>query len=204
MASKLLQANLGHTRIAQDLFLHSLAERGAGLGVASEPYRIPADDTRWFGVPGGSVAAYWRSCQESPRPTLIEAEEFLVAVKWGALVVVALYAPPRWTGTDYEEHLDRVAGVIRRCAPHPVVVAGDFNAKSGAWGSPVTNHRGRLTEAWAASTGLHLLNEGSVSTCVRPQGDLSLTSHGSMALRCAQWGVGGWRRGSTLVPIICT
>ncbi|XP_032689638.1 uncharacterized protein LOC116852965 [Odontomachus brunneus] len=136
-------ANVGHTTIAQDLFLHSLTERGAGLGVASEPDRIPADDTR---------------------------------------------GP---TGADYEEHLDRVAGVIRRCAPHPVVVAGDFNAKSGARGSPVTNHRGRLTEAWAASTGLHLFNEGSVSTCVRPQGEsiIDLTWVNSPAVRA----VGGWR-----------
>ncbi|XP_032690640.1 uncharacterized protein LOC116853617 [Odontomachus brunneus] len=140
---------------------------------------------------GGSVAAYWRSCQKSPRPKLIEAEEFLVALKWGALVVVALYAPPRWTGGDYEEHFNRVAVVIRRCAPHPVVVVGDFNAKSGAWGSPVTNHRGRLTEAWAASTGLHLLNEGSVSTCMRPQGEsiIDLTWVNVPAVRA----VGGWR-----------
>ncbi|XP_032690542.1 uncharacterized protein LOC116853523 [Odontomachus brunneus] len=75
--------------------------------------------------------------------------------------------------------------------PHPVVVAGDFNAKSGAWGSPVTNHRGRLTEAWAASTGVHLLNEGSVSTCVRPQGEsiIDLTWVNSPAVRA----VGGLR-----------
>ncbi|XP_032690720.1 uncharacterized protein LOC116853670 [Odontomachus brunneus] len=191
MATKLLQANLGHTRIAQDLFLHSFAERRAGLGVVSEPYRIPADDSRWFGNPGGSAAIYWRGCQESPRPTLIVAEEFLVAVKWGALVVVALYAPPRWRRVDYEAHLDRVSGVIRRCAPHPVVVAGDFNAKSTAWGSPATSVRGRLTEGWAALMGLRILNEGSVSTCVRPQGEsiIDLTWVNGPAARAA----GGWK-----------
>ncbi|XP_032683105.1 uncharacterized protein LOC116849732 [Odontomachus brunneus] len=156
MASKLLQANLGHTRIAQDLFLHSLAERRAGLGVAAEPYRIPADDSRWFGVSGSSVAIYWR-----------------------------------WNRADYETHLDRVSGVVRRCAPHPLVVAGDFNAKSRAWGSPATNVRGRLTEFWTASTGLCLLNEGSMSTCVRPQGEsiIDLTWVNGPAARA----VGVWK-----------
>jgi len=34
----ILQANLNHARRAQDLFLHTMAERGCWLGVASEPY----------------------------------------------------------------------------------------------------------------------------------------------------------------------
>lgn len=36
MPQSLLQANLNRTREAQDLFVHSLAERGCSLGIAVE------------------------------------------------------------------------------------------------------------------------------------------------------------------------
>ncbi|XP_029158398.1 uncharacterized protein LOC114940770 [Nylanderia fulva] len=50
------------------------------------------------------------------------------------------------------------------------MVAGDFNAKSTAWGSPQTDWRGDEVEEWAAQCDLTLLNLGSEKTCVRRQG----------------------------------
>jgi len=41
MTVKLLQANLNHACQVQNLFLQSLAERGIGLAVVAEPYKIP-------------------------------------------------------------------------------------------------------------------------------------------------------------------
>jgi len=41
--SIILQANLNHARHAQDLCLHTMAERGCGLGVVAEPYAVPPD-----------------------------------------------------------------------------------------------------------------------------------------------------------------
>ncbi|XP_024882910.1 uncharacterized protein LOC112461763 [Temnothorax curvispinosus] len=51
-----------------------------------------------------------------------------------------------------------------------MVVAGDFNAKSALWGSPVTDRRGRILETWAAGLDLVIVNSGQVQTCVRRQG----------------------------------
>lgn len=39
-----------------------------------------------------------------------------------------------------------------------MILAGDLNAKSVAWGSPRSDARGRLLERWANVTGLYLLN----------------------------------------------
>lgn len=45
-APLIIQANLNHARRAQDLFLHTMAERGCGLGVVAEPYAPPPPITR--------------------------------------------------------------------------------------------------------------------------------------------------------------
>jgi len=63
-----------------------------------------------------------------------------------------------------------VIGQIGR-HPWPALVAGDMNAHSTQWGNPATSPRGMAAEDWVASMGLILLNRGSSSTCVRPQGE---------------------------------
>ncbi|EFN76005.1 hypothetical protein EAI_14691, partial [Harpegnathos saltator] len=54
----------------------------------------------------------------------------------------------------------------------PVVVAGDFNAHSTGWRcSPRQDSRGGAVADWAVELGLLLMNRGSTSTCVRPNGE---------------------------------
>jgi len=59
----ILQANLNHARRAQDLFLHTMAERGCGLGVASESYAAPPrPPVLVSGRVLGGAAPWWPSC----------------------------------------------------------------------------------------------------------------------------------------------
>ncbi|XP_039315521.1 uncharacterized protein LOC120360037 [Solenopsis invicta] len=60
--------------------------------------------------------------------------------------------------------------VVRRLQPGWVLVAGDFNARSADWGCPVTDTRGEMLGDWAAALDLHVLNRGSVPTCVAARG----------------------------------
>jgi len=57
MPSFILQANLNHARRAQDLFLHTMVERGCGLGVVAEPYAVPPGHSSWFAGGGPGRAA---------------------------------------------------------------------------------------------------------------------------------------------------
>ena len=41
LTGRIVQINLNHSARAQDLLLQTMAERGLGLAVAAEPYRIP-------------------------------------------------------------------------------------------------------------------------------------------------------------------
>ncbi|XP_026825055.1 uncharacterized protein LOC113561845 [Ooceraea biroi] len=192
MALHLLQTNLNHARRAQDLYVHSLAERGFGLGIAAEPYRVPVDHPHWAADGRGSVAITWCPAAGSPPMTLIESGGGFVAVAWGDVAVVGCYASPAMGLAEFEEYLDRVGECVStRLLPRPVLIAGDFNAKSCVWGSPRSDARGEALVDWAATLGLCVLNTGSESTCVRWQGEsiVDLTLANPAAARR----VSGWR-----------
>ncbi|XP_011859393.1 PREDICTED: uncharacterized protein LOC105556893 [Vollenhovia emeryi] len=181
MALKILQANLNHARQAQDLFLHSLAERGCGLGIVAEPYRIPIHPCCWVGSRDGSAAITWRRTGERSAPgSKIRAGENWVAMEWGPLKVIGVYLRPSLSRAEFEDSLQDLENVVRGFLPGPVMVAGDFNAKSALWGSRRPDVKGAEMVAWAARLGHHLENVGATSTCVRPQGesivDLTWTS----------------------------
>jgi len=175
--NRLIQINVNHTPSAQDLLHQVMAERGVDIAVVTEPYRVPTDHTRWAADKKSwrrwplapTVAITWRHTDTSLPCAFVEAGDGYVAVRWGKWLVVGVYIPPRLNIRQYERRLDSLQGCINR-HPWPALVAGDFNAHSTSWGSRVTNGKGRAVEEWA-QLGLILLNRGSVSTCVRPQGE---------------------------------
>ncbi|CAH1988125.1 unnamed protein product [Acanthoscelides obtectus] len=48
-----------------------------------------------------------------------------------------------------------------------VILAGDLNAKSTFWGSPLTDHRGRYLEEWIAELNMTIVNSGGLPTFQR-------------------------------------
>jgi len=188
---KILQANLNHARQAQDLFVHNLAERGYGLGIVAEPYKVPRNHPLWMASLCGKAAIIWRNATNTPPCTIMEAGEGYVAGQWGRIAVFSVYLSPALDAAQFTRRIDRMGECIRRLLPRPVLVAGDFNAKAGLWGSPQTNRRGSVLIEWAAELGLSILNSGTRSTCVRPQGqsivDLSWVSPSAARL------IGEWR-----------
>ncbi|XP_011860717.1 PREDICTED: uncharacterized protein LOC105557921 [Vollenhovia emeryi] len=169
-----------------------LAERGCGLGIVAEPYRVPKNPC-WAGSTDGSAAIVWRRTGEQAPPfSRLKAGEGWVAVKWGPLFVIGVYLRPSLTRAEADARLEELEDLVREYLPGPILVAGDFNAKSALWGSRRPDAKGADVEAWAARLGLHLENVGSVSTCVRPQGesivDLTWTSPAA-ARRISGWEV---------------
>lgn len=132
--TRLLQENLNHARQAQDLFVHTLAELDCGLGVIAEPYRVPATHPCWASDLSGLAALTWRETSSSPPCRHRESGHGFVAVDWGPMSVIAVYVSPNVSQTQFEDWLDDVRECARQCAPRPLIVAGDFNAKSGMWG----------------------------------------------------------------------
>lgn len=170
MDYKLLQSNINHAKAAQDLFLHTLAERGCTLGIVAEPYRIPEEHPSWVGDNTGTIAITWRWWDGAPICSFLTKGNHFVAVRWGSFSVVGVYLPPSEPIARYEERLEDIASCIRSLGKSPIIIGGDFNAWNETWGSRFTNPRGAILEDWASSLGLQLLNKGGEATCVRPQG----------------------------------
>ncbi|XP_071572844.1 uncharacterized protein [Temnothorax nylanderi] len=148
-----------------------MAERGCGLGIAAEPYWVPPNHSLWAGSRCGKVAITWRLTSEPVPCTRVEAGNGFVIVQWDRVYVAGVYISPNVDIASYERVLEDLRVCLARFLPQSqVIVAGDFNAKSALWGSPVTDGRGRILEYWAAGLGLTVLNTGTAQTCVRHRG----------------------------------
>lgn len=169
MGWAILQANVNHSAAAQDLLCQHMAEWGIGLGIVSEPYRVlPRQD--WAGDKDGLVALISRGGPHS-LPFCVEGRrKRFVVVSWGETTIVGVYRPPRRSLPELEGLLEDIEAIIRPKMDGPVLVAGDLNAKSDAWGSPVTDVFGRAVAEWADALGLVVFNRGSVPICVRHNG----------------------------------
>ncbi|XP_071652356.1 uncharacterized protein [Temnothorax longispinosus] len=149
-----------------------MAEQGCEIGVAAEPYQIPQNHALWAGSRCGLVAVTWRRNREPVLFSKFGKGDGFVVVKWSRVYVAGVYISPNVDTASYERLLADLRDCVLRIPParREILVAGDFNAKSALWGSPATDRRGRILEAWTAGLGLVVLNTGTAQTCVRRQG----------------------------------
>ncbi|KAJ0179616.1 hypothetical protein K1T71_005328 [Dendrolimus kikuchii] len=185
------RGNLNHCATAQDLLVQSMAQWGIQLAVVAEPYYVPPRSD-WAGDLDGLVAIIVRTAAACPPLAGVVRGRGYVAATIGEIVVVGGYFSPNRRLADFEGWIEEVGTVVARSRPRPVLVLGDFNAKSVSWGSPNTCARGEALEEWAIEKGLVVLNRGSVHTCVRQQGgsivDVTFASP-ELARRVRDWRV---------------
>lgn len=89
----------------------------------------------------GSVVITWTDRVSMPCVPLTAGDGY-VAVRMGSVVIVGVYISPALHLADFEERLEALGRLVRSLLPGRVVLGGDFNAKSRAWGSPRTDRRG--------------------------------------------------------------
>lgn len=170
--------------------MQTLAEWNIDVAVVAEPYAILARDN-WAGDRRGSVALISLTANGSPPFETVVRGQGWVKAEVDGTAIIGIYCSPNDDFADFERVLAELEALIGQVYPRPVLVAGDFNAKSTAWGSPATDVRGETLEEWASALGLQLLNRGNENTCVRYQGssivDLTFAS-APLARR-----VHGWR-----------
>ena len=170
MSHRLLQTNANHCARAQDLLVQTMAEWGIDLAIVAEPYAVPPADNRWRGDAAGLVAIVTKGGNTGAPLVPGERGNGYVACLWGDRAVVGVYISPNISLADFEAKLEEIGGVVRRLRSDWVLVAGDFNAKSGEWVSPVSNARGEMLGEWIVALDLHIINRGSEPTCVAARG----------------------------------
>lgn len=79
--------------------------------------------------------------------------------------IYSCYVSPNCSLQEFSEYLSDLANNFRSATrSHSIILGGDFNAASEAWGSKRTDRRGALMLEWMAANGLVVINEGTAPT----------------------------------------
>lgn len=157
---KVLQINLNHCAVAQDLLKQQVIESGVDVAVISEFYRSMED--HWVQDVEGK-SAIWSSVGHEL--TEVSAGRGFVRAVIAGVAIYSVYVSPNTTLEFLAAVLSDVREDIR--GRDRAVVAGDLNAWAVEWGSRATNHRGRIVLDFIAEVDLLLLNEGGTPTFER-------------------------------------
>lgn len=166
MMSKFLQVNLNHCKVAQDLLRQYLSEQKVDVALVSEPYSVPSDSSSWLVSSGTQRAAIWLVSEGFVVADIHQDPEFITA-RLNGVQIFSCYASPNSTRDEFSNLLQRLEDRIRAVEPSvPVILAGDFNARSAAWGDWCQDSRGDDLSSLLDQLGLQILNEGVKPTFI--------------------------------------
>lgn len=191
MGLDFVQCNLNHCRVAQDLVAQYMAEERVDVALISDPYKADPASSAWHVSAGQRKAAIYVANSGVMVANVISDPEF-VSARLNGVQVYSCYASPNRPIEDFQDLLRRLEDSIRTVQQGvPVLVTGDLNARSAAWGDWVDNRRGEELELLIESLGLVIVNSGSTPTFSRGAGsivDVTLSCD-SLAARITDWRV---------------
>ena len=159
--ANVLQLNLNHCQVAQDLLPRLAQEEKADVLIISEQYQ-DRRESNWISDASGKAAIWVRGDLHITKKMATPAACF-TWVEVAGMRIYSCYHPP---SDSIDEFLSSVDAIVAsaRTAQLPVVIGGDFNAWAEEWGSVKTNQRGKsLLEAFAILE-LEIANSGSKPT----------------------------------------
>lgn len=162
---RILQGNLNRSRTADQLLTQLTLEHQASAVIISEQYKNK-DANGWF-ADKLNTAAIWIPDTEKLPILDHGSHNGFVWVKCTRFTIVSCYLTPNEGIASFREKVDELEDTLREL-DKDVIVAGDFNAKSPAWGSSRNDSRGKYILEMAARLCLTVQNIGSVSTFRRP------------------------------------
>lgn len=166
---RFLQANLNHSRVAQDYLSHFMGRERVDVAILSDPHR-DENKTGWFSTNTGPQGAAIWVLGEGISASLISRNSGFVAANVNGVHVFSCYAAPGRTRTiaEFTAFIQRLESAVRTSLADnaPVLIAGDFNARSAAWSDWETNSRGNILSSMLDTLGLLIINEGSNPTFV--------------------------------------
>lgn len=151
---KILQTNLNRCRAAMSLIHQTAIEENVDIIAIAEPNIKLANE--WIRNETTDVAIkitngdikLWDS----------GSGPGYVWIKTTYLTMYMCYLSPNVTIEEYETSLQRLWFQVNEHRNDGLIIAGDFNAKSGEWGAPKENQRGCILAEWAAANDLSVIN----------------------------------------------
>jgi len=132
-----------------------MVEEKIDVALISDPYRADARSTSWLTSAGSSRAAIYIVSNGVTIANLIRDPEFISA-RLNGVQVYSCYASPNQPLVDLDDLLQRLGDSIRSIQRGvPILVAGDLNARSVAWGDRIENQRGHELSSLVESQPRH-------------------------------------------------
>lgn len=133
--------------------------------IASDPHGVTHGVGGWMTDSGTGRAALGVFGGNITVAEVARDAEFVAARVQGGTYVFSCYVSPRPPVAHFQSFLQRLENCVRGLEiGAKIIVAGDFNARSGAWGDWFTCARGNELIAFADSLSLVVINEGSEPT----------------------------------------
>lgn len=178
---RFLQINLGCKGSAQDVMQKTALDLKADILIVSELNRSKSEEEGWYCDRDNKAAIVVLSDLAIDR--IGQSEKCYRWIEIKGIRIYSCYWPPSLSWTEYTEVVRSIEDSIRE-ASVPVIVAGDFNAKSPDWCSPVEDYRGELLSETMASLRISACNHGDTATFVRDASrtfiDITFTSDDMM------------------------
>ena len=169
--AKVLQINLNHCQVAQDLLCQLVTEEKADIAIISEQFR-DSKEPNWV-RDSTSKAAIWVCGNLHISSKIAVPNPSFTWVEVSGIRLYSCYLPPSDTIEEFLVSLDAIV-TSARSSQLPVVIAGDFNAWAEEWGSVRTNRRGRAVLDAVATLELEIAN--TVSSRMWPTGSVGSTA----------------------------
>lgn len=160
---RIIQLNLNHCKVAQDLLAQTVCEQKVDVAVICEQYSN-IQNTSWI-ADCTNRTAIW-ACGRKPFEECAtgSATDFVWA-KIDGVYIYSCYFSPNAAIAEFEDMLDRLVIAVR--GHKPLVIAGDFNAWATDWGSRTTSARGMALLDAFTSLDVVLANTGDAHTFKR-------------------------------------
>lgn len=165
--NKILQVNVDRGKGAWDLLRHYAQSNEIDIALIAEPNKRAVSKEPWFRDKNSDagIRVYNTNILVYDTNSNMEDEGF-VWVELKDMVLYSCYVSPNISREEYEAFLNRLSISLKKHKKE-ILVAGDFNAKSHAWGSNIEDPKGKMLLDWIAENQLIIQNEGTEPTFMR-------------------------------------
>lgn len=162
MASKknirILQINLGRSRVAHDLAYATATRIKADIILASEPNRAIVERGNW--ITDKNCDAAINCINKRIKMIGIRRSKGWTRLEIGGIEIYSCYISANIQIKEYEHILDELMYEVQKRGKE-AIICGDLNAKSPHWGSPQSDKRGDMLADWISSLNLNVCNDGN-------------------------------------------
>ncbi|KAB0790005.1 hypothetical protein PPYR_15704, partial [Photinus pyralis] len=158
---RVIQVNLHNMGEALDLAVQKAQETRRDLLVLAEYGSARASGGMFVDLSGKAAIMCVNASIGADR--VGEGRGF-VWIQTQGVYVYSVYFPPNESDFELEGKLNDIADSIKRIGATKVIIAGDINAASPAWGARSSNNRGEIIMEWLETLNLVVVNTGSKPT----------------------------------------